>query len=318
MPKTSTRNALARQWEILKLLPSEDQGISVAHLFEKLGQLGFEVTLRTLQRDLQELAQSFSIEGHGAGKSYQWRWKSGASTPAFTALPGADKDSTHEASTEHFHPLSNHLPLLVLAVDAAVLQTAQQAVQQRKQLKVRYLPAAAFAANELSLCGERDESFFIDLLLQPLGLIERDGCSYLLANSAEDSKPVLYALARMDRAQISDSDMQESLAFDLCAWLEKARTYGSADSSGPMQLKARVRPALAQALADAPLSQDQQLDMKSGLLMATVTDSVQLHHWILAQGNDIEVIAPEALRKRVIGVMKQALYRYECDSAITG
>lgn len=316
MPKTSTRNALARQWEILKLLPQEEQGISVANLFERLGQQGFEVTLRTLQRDLQELAQSFSIEGHGAGKSYQWRWKSGSVLPEFTSLAATGDELTNKNSAESFHQLSSHFPLQVLAVDSAVLQAVQMALLECKQLSVRYLPAAAFAANELSQPEALATQNAIELMLHPLGLIQRDDSSYVLANSAENSKPALYALARMSSAELSDSDIETPAGFDLAVWLEKARTYGSADSSGPMQLKARVRPALAKVLGDAPLSQDQQLDMKTGILSATLTDSQQLHHWILAQGNEIEVIAPEALRKRVIGVMKQALYRYECDPAV--
>ena len=51
-------------------------------------------------------------------------------------------------------------------------------------------------------------------------------------------------------------------------------------------------------------------------LSKTTFGAMQLHERRDLQRllrENIEVIAPDALRKRLIGVFKQTLYRYECD-----
>ena len=44
---------------------------------------------------------------------------------------------------------------------------------------------------------------------------------------------------------------------------------------------------------------------------ATVDDSWQLTWWILSQGNSIEVIKPESLRKNIINEIRHSLEQYD-------
>lgn len=61
MPRSSNHLALARQWEMLKRLPNRAPGITARELAEGLHENGFEVTKRTIERDLVDLSGQFGI-----------------------------------------------------------------------------------------------------------------------------------------------------------------------------------------------------------------------------------------------------------------
>ena len=86
MPKARTSHALARQWELLKLLPPKGPGITAKDLAERLSNAGFEVSKRTIERDLQDLSLVFPLMCNDKGTPYGWHWMPGASTdlPAIT------------------------------------------------------------------------------------------------------------------------------------------------------------------------------------------------------------------------------------------
>lgn len=56
MPRSSNHLALARQWEMLKRIPSRQPGITARDLAGQLSDHGFTVTKRTVERDLVDLS----------------------------------------------------------------------------------------------------------------------------------------------------------------------------------------------------------------------------------------------------------------------
>ena len=60
--------------EILKRIPKRGQ-ISAPELHKQLEAAGLHRDLRTIQRQLDELAMRFDIERNTAGKPYGYRWK---------------------------------------------------------------------------------------------------------------------------------------------------------------------------------------------------------------------------------------------------
>ena len=58
MTKSSTQSALARQWELLKMLPAKRPGITTIDLTMKLDMAGYRVSKRTVERDLNTLSLS--------------------------------------------------------------------------------------------------------------------------------------------------------------------------------------------------------------------------------------------------------------------
>jgi hypothetical protein len=58
---TIERTTLPRQWALLKALPVYPRKISIRQLWNAMDQLGYEVTKRTIERDLINLSQQFGI-----------------------------------------------------------------------------------------------------------------------------------------------------------------------------------------------------------------------------------------------------------------
>ncbi len=74
MPDRSRRDTLARQWELLRLLPSRPPGCTAAELTRSLTEKGFPTTKRTVERDLNELEQVFPFTCNDKGMPYGWYW----------------------------------------------------------------------------------------------------------------------------------------------------------------------------------------------------------------------------------------------------
>jgi predicted DNA-binding transcriptional regulator YafY len=55
MPTRKTQSTLARQWELLKLLPSRGTGKTAKQLAEALNDAGFKISKRQVERDLADL-----------------------------------------------------------------------------------------------------------------------------------------------------------------------------------------------------------------------------------------------------------------------
>lgn len=72
MPSNVTRDTIARQWEVLKLLPSRHPGITAAQLQGALAQAGHPASKRTVERDLNELSKVFPLHCNDRNMPYGW------------------------------------------------------------------------------------------------------------------------------------------------------------------------------------------------------------------------------------------------------
>ncbi len=80
---------LLRQWEILKLIPRERK-ITVKELHSKLKALGFSLTRRTLERDLERLSIPFALESDTRSKPYGWRYSINMKLPNIPGLTSSE------------------------------------------------------------------------------------------------------------------------------------------------------------------------------------------------------------------------------------
>lgn len=72
------QETLVRQWQLLRLLPQSPLRASAPALTAELAALGHPVELRTVQRDLHKLAESFPIEVEENHKPFGWSWRAQA------------------------------------------------------------------------------------------------------------------------------------------------------------------------------------------------------------------------------------------------
>ena len=340
MPKDTTRHTLARQWELLKLLPRRGAGLTVQEIFDELDAKGFSVSLRSIQRDLRELELSFDLLCDDEERTVRWSWSDGAATDllalsaqeatsllmieqaAKSQLPNAVLETLqprfHQAQSK-LQSLSQHhasamassyrfvthgWPLIPPVISTEILETVQKAVASNEQLRVRYLNAPQLQAAPFKAEAPQPK----EQVLHPLGLINRGPATYLLATSGRFQDPRLFALHRILTAVSTYEAARRPQGFDLDRWVGEHMQFSDGKS---LQLKARVTPALAGVLRETPLTEDQRLDDQSGLLQATVLHSKQLVWWILSQGADIEVLEPSTLRKNIAEQLAKsyALYR---------
>ncbi|MBK5003096.1 WYL domain-containing protein [Pseudomonas sp. S31] len=79
MPSNTTRHTIARQWQLLKLLPARHPGLSSTQLQAALIKAGYKASKRTVERDLNDLSQVFPLHCNNKGMPYGWHWQPGLS-----------------------------------------------------------------------------------------------------------------------------------------------------------------------------------------------------------------------------------------------
>jgi predicted DNA-binding transcriptional regulator YafY len=346
MPKQKLSISIARQWEMLKLLPARSPGTTgttAKALFEKLNDAGFEVSLKQVQSDLQGLKDVFPIKCiKHKGEAWTWFWSDGKSAnfPGLTvseavSLSLVEKtvrpllpDSMLKALQPRFQQAADKLKAIELQNREAQLARKVRAVPQTLQ---RLAPAVdakvldevqtALVANEQidaryrSMGETTDAPMRVKLRrLHPLGLIQRGPVTYLVATADAHTDARLYALHRMTSAARTYENANRPTGFDLDDYIKtNAPLFGGGKA---IMLKARVSEDLARILNETPLSAKQTLTQPTSksnraLLEAEVPDSWQLRWWVLSQGEKIEVISPIALRKEVAQTLSSAAKQYK-------
>lgn len=335
MPKATHHHALARQWELLRLLPSRLPGITANELASRLQGNGFIVSKRTVERDLTELSTLFGIACNDKGMPYGWYWMNGE--PA--DLPGVSiTDAISLNLIEEFlRPL---VPAAMLATLEARFRLAKKKLEElsvdnkaaRWIDKVKYVPPALalippkitegvleviqeglLAEKQIAVRYHKPSSSTPhDLILHPLGIAQRGAVTYLVATAYDYSDVRLYAAHRIEAASLLEEDVTKPAGFSLDAYVAAgALQFGSGER---IVLTARINQILASIVDETPLSTNQQITTEGAdrfLLNARVLDSWQLRWWILSQGANIEILSPPDLREKTRETLHRALAQYE-------
>lgn len=334
MPGSDHETTLARQWELLRNhLPSRPPGRTSRDLRDRLEVAGHNVTKRTIERDMGELSRIFPIGRNEVSIPYGWHWKENARfdtlgmdlseavslglmedvlrqimPPAFfSALEGkfslareklaALPKIPHARWADLVRYVPPGLPFIPPVMAPGVLPAIQEALLRQSQLQVVYLSAGSDAAKEQTL--------------HPLSLIQQGARSYLVATAFDYGQPMLYAIHRIASATVLDGTALRPKGYSLDSFL--AGGGAQFGSGSAIVLKARVSDDLARLLEETPVSKDQKVITRSGVhtLTATVTESWQLHFWLLSQGPAITVLKPVALRKQIIAALENTLATYQ-------
>lgn len=333
MPADENRNTLARQWEMLKMLPSRRPGITARELAGRLAAEGFAVTKRTVERDLQALSGPFPICCNDLATPFGWYFAPGSSLelPGLTVaealtlklveqhlsrlLPATllthldghfaqagrkldEMAANHPAArwADKIRSVQPSQPLLTPEVDEAVLTPLQEALLHDRQVRIAYRKA-----------GAREEK---DYALSPLALLQRGPVTYLVAGAPAYDGPRLFAVHRIRAVGVLDAPVARPGDFDLDAFIRQGgANFGAGDL---VDLHLRVDATLAAHLAEAPLSDDMTMETDGDhfRVRASLPDTWQLRWWILSQAEQAEVLAPASLRTQMRERLAAALARY--------
>ena len=314
-------DSLLRYFDMLCMIPKLPQKISTPELLVKLQGMGYQVDLRTVQRDLNKLSSShlFPISSTEDTKPLCWFWPEGSSrlqlplmssdealtfklveTFLESLLPPAIRfhmaeyfklaDNTLKASplscwVDKVRIIPNSLALLPPDIDSAALPVIYEALLKNHCLEVTY---------------QGLESAAKTYELNPLGLVFRNNVIYLVATVNDYLDVKQFALHRFQRAVLTESELSIPVGFSLDSYIAQGEfDYPVNNSSEDIHLKIKISHFMKKYLMETPLSQDQhitELDDDMYQLETNIKDTEQLRWWIRSFSTNIEVLEPLELR----------------------
>jgi predicted DNA-binding transcriptional regulator YafY len=330
--KQDNRASLVRQWEILRILPTQGAGLTVTEIEQALTSRAFVAHHRTVERDMKVLPQCFPIHVDDHEKPFRYRWRDarGFNFPALTmddALTIKLAESAlrtlmpvellqglgprFQAATDRLAQMKGQTrnarwPNLVRAIprtfelappriSAGILESVQEALLASEQLDIEYqsLQDATFEARRIS----------------PHALLHKGQVTYLVATRDPEKGLRTYALHRMKSAKLTGLKATRS-DFDLDAYI--ANEAHEPGPNTPITLEARVNANLAKILSETPLNP--VMTMKSDgagfRIKAEVRENQALYRWILGHGKAIEILRPTSLRKSIADTVRAAADHY--------
>ena len=299
---------------MLRLIPRHPRRIDTGRLRAELQKQGYEITLRTIQRDLNKLSAVLPLVCDQS-KPQGWWWQADAD---LLEIPGIDPQaalvfkmaeqhlgqvlpkSTLDALRPWFNAaggvLQNQMegtgtwldkvriiprgqPLLPPVVDPDVQATVVQAVFEGKRLAIIYTPHGVAEPKEYEV--------------NPIALVQRDHLLYIVCTLWDYQNPMLLVMHRIKSAIVLEKRSCSPDGFDLDDYIHQG---GLGYRIGPpAQIEAVIAASVALILLETPLSSDQTLEElpdASYMLRATVADTKELRSWLRGFGNLVRVVMP--------------------------
>ena len=329
-------DTLLRQWHMLRMIPRHPQKITAKALHEKLQAEQFDVTKRTVERDLLALSELFPLVSDERDKPYGWSWSRDATVfnlpglsrnEALTLamveqhLDGLLPSSTLSQLQPYFKAARQHLsnipqnerirswlnkvrtvpptqPLLPPVIKPAVQHTVYEALLADKQLEIKYL--------------KRGEDKTVEYRIHPLAAVQRGSVTYLYCRIFDYEDLRTLALHRIQSASMLEEAAKAPAGFSIDDEINSGK-FGFGEGK-QIRLEAIFCHGAGEHLFETPLSGDQTLaELEGGniRLVATVADTPQLAWWLLGLGDGVEVVKPLALRKSIAETVARMQAKYE-------
>lgn len=315
-------DTVSRQLQLLQLVPRLPQRITVREVAARLPQNDNRVSLRTVQRDLDQLSHKFPLTCDLEGRTQFWYWTKGAQQLAIPHM-SASMAATLQLARDHLKPVLpagvlselnplfehaaqvlEHTPLkgwtqkvrildrgpmlIPPKVSGAVRDSVYQALLEARQIRVAY--------------RARGKDGHKDYLVNPLGLVVKGGVFYLVVTFDGYTDIRQLALHRMNSAELQPDPAQAPKRFSLKAYIEDEAGFSYPLSPEKIELELLFDAEAAFHLTELKLAPDQQVttDADSRLrVTATVADTEELRWWLRGYGEAVQVLRPAALRDEV-------------------
>jgi len=321
----------ARQWQVLSQL-QRNRWVGTTHIYEQLMMAGFDISLRTVQRDLNALAKRFPIEKNNANPQ-GWRWKEDA---PLQSLPHMNLSQAVAFNMVEAN-LTQLLPPVILDelfpwFDLARRQLKNSKVTHSWIDRVRIEPAtqpliaphidldskdniyhALFYQLQINACYTRsNKSEASEYTLNPIAIIQRGVIIYLLATRTDDPDVIIrtFALHRFDSVEILESTAQTPDNFQLDTYLDEGSMGFSHPFFGELAergknttIELQFTQQAGRSLTESKLSDDQVVianDDGTLTIKATVNLTSQLVWWLRGFGNGLLDAKPELLYQAVL------------------
>lgn len=312
--KSSKKETINLALELLKRIPRKRK-VTASDLCKDLEGAGLKRELRTIQRQLDALSQSFDIERDDRSKPYGYSWKpeaKGLSLPGLTekesllltlaeqylkdilpsGLMKSMKGFFEQARTNLGPHTSNKerewlskiriiretQPLLPPTINENVLDEVSDALYGNKWLEIVYTNAADVTKESR---------------VMPLGLAQQGVRLYLVCRFEGYDNERSLALHRIDQARAMTLSFERPKDFDLEKYDNDGR-FGFGDGK-KIKLTFTITKAAGHHLQETKLSDDQTIAESDGKLTisATVVDTAQLDWWLRGFADAVSKIVKE-------------------------
>ena len=329
-------DTLLRQWTMLRHIPRHPRKITVSTLHERLREQGYPTTERTIQRDLQELSgQLFGLAVDDRSRPHGWYWDRDA---AQFVIPGMEPQTALAFKlAEHFAgPLMAPATLQALSpyfrrAEQVLADTSGpvrvwpdkvQAITRGQALIAPTVDPEMFEAVYDALFNDRQfqaryhrrhDGAVKDYVVNPLGVVFRDGVVYLVCTLYDYDDVLQLALHRVLAAEPLDTPVHRPEGFDLGRYVDDGGLNFKL-SDTPLALELLLEAETAFHLRETPLSHDQVMEDTADRrvrLTATVVDTAQVRWWLLGLGDQVEVLSPRSLRQTIAATLRRAADRYD-------
>jgi predicted DNA-binding transcriptional regulator YafY len=334
---TIYNDTLLRQWQMLKNIPKYPLKITVTQLKSKLDNDDFNVSRRTIERNLIELSTIFPLVVDDRSRPYGWSWQKDV---ASFNLPGFDRNEALamvmlEHNLKHLMPtnVKNALePQFKAAKD--YLETVTKEAKLKSWVdKVRNVPT-----NQPLLAPDIDdnvqviitEGLFLGkqlvigyqgfnknkvstMQIHPIAMVQRGNTLYLTANidglNKEDALRN-FALHRIKSAELLNVDVVIDPKFNIDYEIDKG-LFGFGQGKY-ISIKLKFPESFGGYYLETKLHQKQKSKIIDGYIYisAQVADTPQLRWWILSLSDNVEIIEPKSLRSEIAKILKKASYIY--------
>ena len=322
-----------RRAKLLKILRSPGTSWEYCHTVDSL-QKSFEddypddAGRRKLQRDLQKLRENGQVQANQTAES-RWFYRRAVDDLnedrrvrryAIDTVGDLLKDAIQSGTlTETWQRIlvdddlglldrdrlviiPDHFQLQQAQLSASILLDVVRALVERQQISVSYRKRNGMAGH-----GK----------LHPHGIIHRGPIPYLLA--VKEGEPDVikhFPVHRMSSVSVlPDKSAEVRDDFDLQAYVKGG--HGDFGQGEWLDLELLVKGYVAEILEVCPLSADQRFEVEPEgarfevRVTASVPSTGTLFRWLLAGGANIEVVAPEGLRRKVAAQLSSAREPYE-------
>ncbi|MBB3223456.1 helix-turn-helix transcriptional regulator [Pseudoduganella umbonata] len=332
----TNEKSLLRQWHMLKLLPRAPAKITVKQLCELLAASDYDVSDRTIQRDLKDLTEVFDLEYDDRSKPFGWSWSRigagfnlpGISVPEALTLKLVEQHlrnhlppNTTEVLQPYFEAAARTLatvesdtpsktwlgkvrsivpaqPLLPPVLNEQVRDTVYAALMQDHQLAISYRKRDAVSPVHYPS-------------IHPVAIVQRGGVIYLVCMFGDYENARTLALHRIVAAEDRFEPARKCPGFDLDAYVASGQ-FGIV-TGPPARLRAVFRRQAGEHLFETPLCVAQELEVLDDgriALTATVPNTRALLWWLLGFGDGVEVLEPVELREEIAGMVRNMARLY--------
>lgn len=329
-------DTVMRQWMMLRMVPRFPSKISTAEIKNNLAAESFNVSLRTIQRDLEKLSSVFPLECDDRSKPFGWYWSKDAGT---LDIPGMDSHTalafylaelhlkpilpreTVKQLGSHFLTAKNMLNQLQKETGATAWADKVRVLRQGPDLstpdvkpEVQHEVYTALLMNrrldvEYKARGAKKAKQYE---VTPLGLVLKNGIFYLPCTVNDYTDIRLITLHRLLSAKKLDIPTTAPKGFNLDEYIASGEL--SFGDGSEIVLKAIVSKSVAFHLGERQLDPKQSITEQADgnyLLQAKVLETSELRFWLRGYDEEIEILEPAELRDQLYQSAKAMVRKYE-------